>query len=152
MATRIGEICNREVVLAKRGTTVTAAAKLMRRYHVGSLVVVDELAGGRRVPVGLVTDRDMVMEIMAMDLDPAVITVGDIMNPELLTARESEGVLETLEIMRHKGVRRLPIVGTEGDLVGIVTIDDLLEIQAEELGALAKIVARGQSREAAARK
>ena len=152
MATKIGEICNREVVFVSRETTVAAAAKLMRHHHVGSLVVVDEVTGGRRVPVGIVTDRDVVVEITAMDLDPAVITVGDIMDPELLTARESEGVLETMEIMRYKGVRRLPIVGAEGELVGIITIDDLLEILAEELGELARIVAREQSREAAARK
>ena len=152
MATRIGEICNREVVFATRDTTVAAAAKLMRRHHVGSLVVADEAASGRRVPVGIVTDRDVVMEVTATDLDPAVITVGDIMDPELLTAREGEGVLETMEIMRYKGVRRLPIVGADGALIGIVTIDDLLEILAEGLGELVRIVAREQSREAAARK
>jgi predicted transcriptional regulator len=87
-----------------------------------------------------------------MDLDPAVITVGDIMVEPLITAREDEGLLETMEIMRYKGVRRLPIVGSDGQLIGIVTIDDLLEVLAEQMTELAKVVAREQVRESAARR
>jgi len=152
MANSIGEICSREVVFATRDTTVAAAAKLMRQHHVGCLVVVDAMNGGKRVPVGIVTDRDIVVEVTATDLDPAVITAGDIMDPELVTAREGEGLLESMEIMRYKGVRRLPVVGADGQLTGIVTLSDLLEIIAEQLGELAKAVAREQSRESAVRK
>jgi len=108
--------------------------------------------GGKRVPVGIVTDRDAVVEVMATGLDPNVITVGDIMGQELVTARENEGVLETMQIMRYKGVRRLPIVGKAGELIGIVSIDDLLEVLAEELSELAKIFAREQARETTARR
>ncbi|MBI2296080.1 MAG: CBS domain-containing protein [Betaproteobacteria bacterium] len=92
------------------------------------------------------------MEVTATELDPAVITVGDIMAQELVTARGSEGVLGTMEIMRYKGVRRLPIVDRGGQLIGIVTIDDLLEVLAEELTELARIVARERAHEAQARK
>jgi len=152
MATSIGEICSREVVFTTRDTTVATAAKLMRHHHVGSLVVVEQLNGGKRLPVGIVTDRDIVMELTAMGLDPAAITVGDIMAGPLITAREGEGLLETMEIMRYKGVRRLPIVGGDGQLVGIVTIDDLLEVLAEQMTELAKVVARGQVRESATRR
>ena len=147
----IGEICSREVVIATRETTVTEAAKLMRQHHVGSLVVVDQKNRGA-LPVGIVTDRDIVVEVTAMELNPAVITAGDIMGPELTTAREDEGVLETMEIMRYKGVRRLPVVDSAGKLIGIVAIDDLLEILAEEMTELVKIVAREQAHEAQARK
>lgn len=147
----IGEICNREVVYAARDTTVQAAAKLMRRYHVGSLVVIDDF-GGKRVPVGIVTDRDIVIEVDATELDPKVITIGDIMTSQLATVPESEGLLETMEVMRAKGVRRLPVVGGEGQLVGIVTIDDLLEILAEELTDLTRIVSKEQAREMQSRK
>ena len=150
--TTIASICNRSVAFTTRETTVAAAAKLMRHGHVGSLVVVDRMNGGKRMPIGIVTDRDLVVEIIATGLDPAVITVGDIMAQELVVGRESDSVLETLEIMRFKGVRRLPTVGRDGQLIGIVTVDDLLEVIAEELGELAKIVAHEQSREAAARK
>jgi len=148
----VGEICTRETVFTTRETTVATAARLMRHHHVGTLVVVEEMNGGKRVPVGIVTDRDVVVEVMATGLDPNAITVGDIMGQDLVTARESEGVLETMQIMRYKGVRRLPIVGKDGQLIGIVSFDDLLEVLAEEFGELAKIVAREQARETSGRR
>jgi CBS domain-containing protein len=148
----IASACNRDVAFTTRETTIAAAAKLMRHGHVGSLVVVEQMNGGRRIPVGIVTDRDIIVEVIATGLDPAAITVGDIMSRELVVGRESNSVIETLEIMRFKGVRRLPIVDGEGQLTGIVTVDDLLEILAEELNELARVVAREQSHESAARK
>lgn len=147
----IGEICNREVVYVNRDVTVHAACKLMRHYHVGSLVVVDETEG-KRVPVGILTDRDIVVEIDAMDLDPKVMTAGDIMSSELATVPENHGVLETIDVMRFKGVRRMPIVDADGRLVGIVTIDDLLEVLAGELTDISRIVSREQSHEQQARR
>jgi CBS domain-containing protein len=147
----IGDICNREVVYVNRDVTVHAACKLMRHYHVGSLVVVDEM-NGKRVPAGIVTDRDVVIEVDAMDLDAKVITAGDIMSQALVTVPENHGVLETIEIMRFKGVRRMPVVDADGRLAGIVTIDDLLEVLAEELTDIARIVSREQSHEQQARK
>lgn len=150
--TTIASVCNRAVAFTTRDTSIAAAAKLMRLGHIGSLVIVEQTNGGKRVPVGIVTDRDIVVEVTATGLDPSVITVGDIMEKELVVGRESDSVLETLEIMRFKGVRRLPTVDREGQLVGIVTVDDILEILAEELNELARIVAREQSHEASARK
>jgi CBS domain-containing protein len=148
----IGEICTRVTVFTTREATVADAAKLMRQHHVGSLVVVEDVNGGKRVPVGIVTDRDAVIEVMATGLDANTITVGDIMEQELVTARESEGVFETMQIMRYKGVRRLPVVGKSGELIGIVSIDDLLELLAEEFSELVKIVAREQARETVTRR
>ena len=147
----IGDICNREVVYVNRDVTVNAACKLMRHYHVGSLVVVDDV-NAQRVPVGILTDRDVVVEIDAMDLDAKVITAGDIMSSALVTVQENHGVLETIEIMRFKGVRRMPVVNAEGRLVGIVTIDDLLTVLAEELTDIARIVSREQTHEQQARR
>ena len=147
----IGELCNRDVAFAMRETTIAAAARLMRHYHVGSLVVVDE-KGGRRVPVGIITDRDIVVEVVATGLDAGTITVGDIMVQEIVTAPESMGVMETIQLMRVKGVRRLPVVDAGGGLAGIVTVDDLLDVLAEELSELARIVVREQVREAQLRK
>lgn len=147
----IAEICNREVVYVSRDVTVIAACKLMRHYHVGSLVVVDEV-DGKRVPVGILTDRDIVVEIDAMELDAKVITAGDIMSANLVTVPENHGVAETIEVMRFKGVRRLPVVDTEGRLIGIVTIDDLLAVMADELSGIARVVARDQSHEHHARR
>ena len=147
----IGDICNREVVYVNRDVTVNAACKLMRHYRVGSLVVVDDV-DAQRVPVGILTDRDVVVEIDAMDLDAKVITAGDIMSSALVTVQENHGVLETIEIMRFKGVRRMPVVNAEGRLVGIVTIDDLLAVLAEELTDIARIVSREQTHEQQARR
>ena len=142
----IGEICNREVVIAPRGCTILEAAQLMRHHHVGDVVVVEE-RGGIRVPVGIVTDRDLVVEIMAPAIDQTVITVGDIMTAELVSVREDTGVSEAIEYMRAKAVRRVPVVGENGGLVGILALDDLLELLAEELLALAKLVRNEQQKE-----
>ena len=150
----IGDICNREVVFVNRDVTVHAACRLMRHYHVGSLVVVDEVSGvdGKRVPVGILTDRDIVVEVDAMDLDAKVMTAGDIMSPDLVTAPESLCISAAIELMRTRGIRRLPIVDDENRLVGIVAIDDLLAVLAEEFSAIARVVSRESMREGRARK
>ncbi|MGH8762405.1 MAG: CBS domain-containing protein [Nitrosospira sp.] len=135
----VGEICNRDVVILQRDATILDAAQLMREHHVGDVLVVEE-RDGARIPVGIVTDRDLVVEIMATGLDPTVITVGDIMVPELVTVKESAGVFETVQYMRSKAVRRLPIVDENGMLAGILALDDLLELLSEEFLAIVKLV------------
>lgn len=147
----ISEICNREVVIVQRHNTISEAAQLMRQHHVGDVVVVEE-RGGARVPVGIVTDRDLAVEIMAPAIDQMVITVGDIMVPELVTVKENAGMFETIEYMRAKGVRRVPVVDKGGGLVGILTLDDLLELLAEELLSLAKLVRHEQKTETMSRR
>jgi CBS domain-containing protein len=146
----VGEICNRDVVIAEKALSVVDAAQLMRTHHVGDLVVVEEKAG-RRHPVGIVTDRDIVVEVVAAGVDPDALKVGDIMGPEVATVHESEGLFEALRYMRGKGVRRMPVVDHEGVLVGILTLDDLLSLLAEELTELAKLVSHERQREAAVR-
>jgi CBS domain-containing protein len=147
----ISEICNREVVIVQRNNTILEAAQLMRQHHVGDVVVVEE-RGGVKVPVGIVTDRDLVVEIMAPAIDQTVITVGDIMVTELATVKENAGLSETIEYMRAKGVRRVPVVDKGGGLVGILTLDDLLELLAEELLALARLVRHEQKKETMSRR
>lgn len=142
----IGEICNRDTVFTRKDSSIGEAARLMREHHVGNLVVVEE-AAGRRVPVGILTDRDLVIEILAKGVDMNAVTVGDIMSGELITARETDGIYDTLQRMRAKGVRRLPVVDAGGGLVGIVAVDDLLDLLADELTALARLVSREQARE-----
>ena len=142
----VGEICNRDVIILQRDDTILEAAKLMRQHHVGDVVVVEE-RGGVRVPVGIVTDRDLVVEIMATGLDQTVITVGDIMIQELATVKESTGVFESIQYMRSKTVRRLPVVDENGELVGILALDDLLEVLSEELLAIVKLVRHQREKE-----
>ena len=126
------------------------AALLMRKHHVGDLIVIDG-AGGQAVPVGIVTDRDIVVSVIALGLDPAGLQVDDIMSDDLLTCREDDDVYETIEHMRLRGIRRVPVVNGAGGLTGIVSVDDLLEFLAEEMGDLSRISASGQAHEKRAR-
>ncbi len=146
----VGELCNREVVITEKTASVVDAAQLMRTHHVGDLVVVED-RGGRKHPIGIVTDRDIVVEVVAAGVNPDSLKVGDIMGPDVATVRESEGLFEALRYMRDKGVRRMPVVNREGGLVGILTLDDLLSLLAEEMTELAKLVSHERQREATAR-
>jgi CBS domain-containing protein len=146
----VGEICNREVVVTGKSASVVEAAQLMRTHHVGDLIVVEE-RNGRNHPVGIVTDRDIVVEVVAAGVNPEALKVVDIMGPEVATVRESEGLFEALRYMRDKGVRRMPVVGSGGELVGILTMDDMLSLLAEEMTELAKLVSHERQREAVGR-
>jgi CBS domain-containing protein len=147
----VGEICNRVVVFTLRSTPLQDAARIMREHHVGSLVVVDENTRGR-VPVGILTDRDIVVAVVAKEVDPRTLTVGEVMAGELLTVREEDSVFDALRLMRGRGIRRVPVVTPTGTLAGIVTLDDLLETVAEELNDIVRAIASEQAREARARR
>ena len=147
----ISEVCNREVVVVSAKDSALEAARLMRQHHVGDLLIVED-HGDIRVPVGIVTDRDLVLEVMATKLDPATIAVSDIALSKLVTIKENTGLFESIGYMRSKGVRRLPVVAENGGLVGILTLDDLLELLAEELAELAKLVKYEQKKETTIRR
>lgn len=140
----VGAFCNREVVVASPYSGIAEAARLMREHHVGDLVIVE---GERRVPVGILTDRDLVVEVLAEGVEPDVLAVGDAMSRDVVTANEDDSLWMTLQRMRSKGVRRVPIVDRQGGLVGILTMDDLLELLTNELADLAKVINREQDRE-----
>ncbi|MDP1765592.1 MAG: CBS domain-containing protein [Methylotenera sp.] len=146
----IGAICNREVITVRPDATVLHAAMLMRQYHVGDVVVIEDRKG-KSVPVGIVTDRDIVIELVATELDCKVITTGDIMANNLTVIKEHTGIFEAIQLMSSKGVRRLPVVDDGGGLLGIITLDDLLLILAKELGSLSKLVSREQKNEVSKR-
>jgi CBS domain-containing protein len=135
----VGEICSRIVVVAESSTPVLQAAKLMRDHHIGALVVTEGGAGARR-PIGIVTDRDLVVEVVAADMDYRTLTVGDIMSARPATLKETAGLFETIAQMRNGGVRRLVVVDASDHLLGIVTMDDLIPILAEELSLLAQAI------------
>jgi len=146
----IGKICTTDTVTCTRDETVQGAALLMRTHHVGDLIVIDHL-DGELAPVGIVTDRDIVVSVISLGLDPASLQVDDIMSDDLLTCREDDDVYETIEHMRLRGIRRVPVVNSAGGLAGIVNADDLLEFLAEEMGDLSRISASGQAHEKRAR-
>ncbi len=143
----ISEFCNREVVYATREMSIPEVAQLMRQHHVGDVVVVDEI-NGKLVPVGIVTDRDIVIQIIAPSLDLDDFSVGDIMSPQLVSVQEKDGIFETIRLMRTKGIRRIPVVDAQDGLIGIVAADDILDLLAEELTVLAKVAPRELEREA----
>jgi len=147
----IGKVCNREVVFIHAQASIPEAARLMREYHVGDLVVIKEKTG-KRVPVGIVTDRDIVLEVIAEGVSMDDVNVGDIMSDNLVTAREGDGLLDTIKVMRAKGIRRLPVVNDDNELVGILSVDDLIDLFSEQIVDLARLIAREQGREKAGRK
>jgi CBS domain-containing protein len=138
----IGSICNRQVVVSPRSESIVDAAKRMRMLHVGTVVVVAE-RDGAQVPVGILTDRDIVLSIVASDPGHLpFISVGDAMSEDLLIADEDTGLNEALKLMQERGVRRLPVVDHAGSLVGIVSVDDVVRLLAEELGQVVQLMNR----------
>ena len=99
------------------------------------------------MPVGILTDRDIVIELVAEQVDPQSVSVGDVMSDHLLIISESDELLDIIEQMRSKGVRRAPVVSKEGELVGILTLDDLLDVLAEAFNDLVLLTGREQRRE-----
>jgi len=123
----------------------------MRIKHVGDLVVVED-PDGDRIPLGVVTDRDLVIEVLAKGLDPAKTQLKDIMRTPVVVATETEDSTQAIERMRMHGVRRIPVVGEGGALKGIVTLDDLLRQFAADATALLDVVVKGQNHEHRARR
>lgn len=140
---RTGEACNRTVVMAEVGTGIVEAAQRMREHHVGTLVVVRE-DGDAPHPVGIVTDRDVVIEVVAKRAPIDTLTVADIMTRELVSCDEDEDLLLAFDRMRHKGIRRMPVVNRRGALVGLLAVDDVIELLAELIARVPKLVQREQ--------
>jgi CBS domain-containing protein len=143
---QVGEACNRNVIIVDRRESVHEATRLMREHHVGDVVVV-QTQGAGPVPVGILTDRDIVVELLAPGVDLAQVNIGDVMSPELVTCTDGEELDEAIKRMRAQGVRRMPVTDAAGLLVGILAVDDLLELVTEQLGDLVAVIGREQSRE-----
>lgn len=146
-----GEACTRIVSVADPGLSIEDAARVMREADVGSLVVVEEIAAEERRVVGLLTDRDVALGIVAAQRAPQGLRIADLMSRPVFTVREDDGLLDALEVMRHHGVRRLPVVGAGDRLVGMLTADDVLAVLAEQLRVLAQALRAGGPAAEAAR-
>jgi CBS domain-containing protein len=138
----LGKICTKPVVTASAQMTVDEAARAMRIKDVGALVVVN---AGRR-PVGMLTDRDIAVEVVARGTDPDSVRVGDIMRKKPLTIREDLGIFDAARTFAKSGVRRLPVVSKSGLLVGVIAVDDLIMLLGNELGHLAGALSAGLRR------
>ena len=144
---KAGELCNRNVITAEPGMSIAQAAGLMRTHHVGCLVVVRENEG-RVEPAGIVTDRDIVVELIAKGISIEEVTVGDIMSFALLKVGEDASIFECAQRMRSRGVRRVPVITNSGALAGILALDDILSLLGEELSLLCKLTEREAEQEA----
>lgn len=142
----VGELCVRDVIIAERQASVLEVAQLMREYHVGDIVIVERDEQSRK-PTGIVTDRDIVLELIAKEQALESVTAADLTGPELVTVEEHVDLWDALQTMRGKGVRRLPVVDKHGGLIGILSADDVLEILADQMQDLVILVGKGQRRE-----
>jgi CBS domain-containing protein len=140
------EVCVLDVVCCGRSTGIIEAARLMRKHHAGDLIVVDD-PNEERVPVGILTDRDIVVEVLGNDMDPAKTTVSQVMSGKLVIAEESEDTSVAVERMHVHGVRRLPVVNHAGSLIGVFTLDDAFKLHAARATEFVDIVAKGQTHE-----
>ena len=148
---KVGEICTRRVILVREGVSVREAAREMRRCHVGSLVVVDKPDGGP-VPIGIITDRDIVLAVVAAAADSERIRVGDVMSRDVATCFEDDSLFDAVQTMRRRGVRRLPVLHRkQGSLIGVVTADDIYGVIGTHMAELSRALKHEQANEVEAR-
>lgn len=143
---KIDDVCNRHVIVAHQDASLEDAIKLMRQYHVGVLVVVRE-ENGRRQPIGILTDRDILVRVLGEELPLDACDVVDVMSTELVVGRGNELVSQGIRRMREHGVRRLPVVNEHNELTGILSVDDIIDVIAGELSDLAALIRREQIEE-----
>ncbi|HEY6641136.1 CBS domain-containing protein [Povalibacter sp.] len=143
---QIEQYCRRGVVAISGKEDVAAAARLMREKHVGFLVVFNE-GDTLRKPVGVLTDRDIVLQVTARDVDPHSVTIGDAMTHQPLIANENDELGDLVQAMRQSGLRRVPVVDSRGALTGIMALDDVIDLLANLLGEVAGSIKSGQRQE-----
>jgi CBS domain-containing protein len=148
----IAKLCRRNLITVHENDELIKAAQIMRTRHVGYLVVVRAgIADVAPEPAGVLTDRDIVIKVVSAQADPRALTVGDVMTREPVVVAEGESINKALGEMRRIGVRRLPVVGHRGQLVGVLSLDDVVDALADELGAIAGSIRNEQRIEAALR-
>ena len=141
-----GEYCNRDVVVVAKTDALSEAVKLMRTNHSGDVVVIEQQQDQPK-PIGILTDRDIVMKLLARDVPLSAVVIGDVMSTEVVTVNEQTSLMDAVKTMRQKGIRRLPVVNKQGALVGILTVDDILELLAEQLNDIIGLLAKEFKRE-----
>ncbi|KTD56988.1 CBS domain protein [Legionella santicrucis] len=143
----VGEYCNRDVVVINCNESVKNAAELMRHHHVGDLVLLDEQKN-KKIPIGIVTDRDLVIEVMAAGIAPESLLIKDIVTEPFSSIFENDNLLDALELMHSKRIRRLPVVDNDKTLIGIITLDDFIEILTENMAKVVDVIKLQQQKEA----
>lgn len=138
---RAGELCVRDVVTAELTDSVVDAARRMAALGVGDLIVVDHPRAGLPRPIGIVTDRDLVVKVLAHpERSPIATRIDEIMRRDLVTAKETEAVEDVVEKMRGNSIRRIPIVDVDGGLQGVLCLDDVLGWMRDQIQAATRLV------------
>ncbi|MEK0436016.1 MAG: hypothetical protein RL369_2065 [Pseudomonadota bacterium] len=148
----VRDYANLNVVCCEPDAPIAEVAALMRRHHVGDVVVVDNQQDGARVPIGIVTDRDILVETLALDVDPKMFSAAELMSSPVTTVQEDANLNEALGVMRGKKIRRLPVVNRAGGLFGMITSDDVINLIASELAMVAGLIVEQPIRESRLRK
>ncbi|MEI6301200.1 MAG: CBS domain-containing protein [Betaproteobacteria bacterium] len=138
---KLFDLCSSELISVPRSATIIEAAILMREKHVGSVVVMGDSLPPRAV--GIITDRDIVIKVVAFAKQQAILSVEQVMSKELVVSPGTFGVYEAMELMRDRGVRRLLVLNEAGEPRGVVSFDDLLLMVSKEVGTMAETVANG---------
>ncbi len=136
----------RNVATVTKDSRLEDAARLMRDAHVGDVIVVEQ-RDGLRIPLGILTDRDIVLATIALGAAPAALEAGDIMSTSLITVNETDNLLNVITLMKEQGIKRIPIVGPENELMGIIALEDIMRLLTEELSALAEVSGRQRTLE-----
>lgn len=147
----VGELCCRNVVTISAQASIADATALMRHHHVGYVVVVNTI-GGHSLPLGVITDRDILIEVMSQEVpDTLQPAIGELVTREPVCIAAHRSLFDAIDTMRKNAVRRLPVVDSEGALVGIVSVDDILRILSQALSDLTAIEQRQRRQESATR-
>ena len=142
---RVDELCTRNVITIEATASIVEAAKQMREHHVGDVIVLPE-AGDRR-PVGVLTDRDITVALVAEDLPLSGVSVGDVMSGDIVTVRVQDDLADALEIMATNAIRRIAVIDEDNEIVGILSIDDVIGVLADELKKVSTLCRRQPGRE-----
>ena len=134
----VGKYCDKKISTLTQDSSILDAAQVMRKNHVGEVIIVEKKMGNV-IPVGLITDRDLVVEILAMEIDIETINLGCIMCIELVTVNYDSSLNKALEIMQHHGIRRAPVVGNNGELIGIINIEAVIKVLSQDMAKILKL-------------
>jgi CBS domain-containing protein len=149
---RIGDLCKQDVITVRRHDELVMAARSMRDQHIGFLVVVEPIPRHPGLtPIGVLTDRDILVSVFAGEIDPQSLIVDDVMTPEPTTANANDSLQQALQQMSAVGVRRAPVVNDIGELVGVLALDDIARHFAELMGLFSAAITQGLSMERALR-
>ena len=132
----LGSLCRRNIVIVKSGTMVIDVAQIMEERNVGCVVV-----NGTRDVFGIVTDRDILLRVVNKNLDPSQTPIDDVMTKEpVITFSEDMELFDVLEEVRKSAFRRYPVADSDGNLVGLITLDDIIVLIGKEMADVANII------------